>query len=153
MRWVYGAVIWAFLFAALSFYWALGGRAGAETLGTAFTDPTVVSDPGFVAFLWITAVLKALLGVLALAWVQPWGNRLPRHLVRFGVWSVGILLTLYGVALMLQHTLMVTGSSPIPQSIGSIEAVRWHLFLWDPVWLLGGLLFLTAAIATRRQAA
>jgi hypothetical protein len=153
MQFVYGSAIWAFLFAALSFYWALGGTAGAETLGSTFTDPEVVGDPGFVAFLWITAILKALLGLVPLAQVQRWGRLFPRWLVRLGVWSAGILLTLYGIALILQHGLMLAGNSAIPRSIGSAEAVRWHLFLWDPIWLVGGLLFLAAAFATRRPRA
>jgi hypothetical protein len=31
-------------------------------------------------------------------------------------------------------------------------SLRWHVFLWDPWWLLGGILFLvTARLARRRE--
>lgn len=146
----YAAAAWSFLFAAISFYWAMGGTIGVETLGSAFTDPAITNDPVFVAFVWITGVLKLLAGVLALALVQPWGRRLPRALIRIGAWGGGILLTLYGVALLIQHGLMVAGVADLPASIGSMAAARWHLFFWDPFWLLGGILFLAAAISTTR---
>jgi hypothetical protein len=141
----YAAAAWSFLFAVMSFYWALGGTAGAETLGSAFTDPAVVGDPVFVAFLWITAALKALIGLIALALIHVHGKRLLRRLLLIAAWGTGILLSLYGAALLIQHGLMALGSSNIPASIGSMTAVRWHLFFWDPFWLLGGILFLAAA--------
>lgn len=89
VRWfAYAAALWAFLFAALSFYWGLGGRAGAATL-----DPALMAaadDPWFVAIgLWGVGVVKALGGLVALALVLPWGRRLPGWFLRTAAWAGG----------------------------------------------------------------
>lgn len=139
----YAACAWALLFAVMSFYWAAGGTAGAETLGEAITGPALARDPGFVALLWVTGVLKALGGLVALALVQPWDHAAPRWVLLTAAWAGGALAALYGGASMIQHGLMVASVIPIPTGLGA-TAARWHLFFWDPWWLTGGLLFLVA---------
>lgn len=142
----YGAALWAFLFAALSFYWGLGGRAGAVTLGPALM--AAAADPWFVATgLWGVGVVKALGGLVALGLVQPWGRRLPRCLLRAAAWVGGRLALLYGAASLVQHALMLTGVIAAPAGLGRIAA-RWHLLLWDPWWILGGVLFVATAWIT-----
>src|SRR3712207_3367143 len=83
-----------------------------------------------------------------LALVQPWGRVLPRWLLHPVAWGVSSLCMLYGGALFVQHGLMVAGVIPIPPGLGA-TAARWHLVLWDPWWLLGGVLLLAAAWSTR----
>jgi hypothetical protein len=39
---------------------------------------------------------------------------------------------------------MEAGVRSIPAALGR-EPLRWHLVLWDPWWLLGGILFAGAA--------
>lgn len=56
----------------------------------------------------------------------------------------GALLTLYGVANLFDHWRMVAGLRDTPEVLGE-RAARWRLMLWDPWWLLGGLLFLAVA--------
>jgi hypothetical protein len=143
------AATWAFVFATISAYWALGGKLGVETLGDAFSDPDVINNPTFIVFVWLTVIFKLLLAVLALSVVQRWGNRMSLHLRSMAVGIAGILLTLYGIALMIQHSLMAAGVIQVSVSIGTLESVRWHLFLWDPFWLVGGLLFLNALYRVR----
>ncbi len=41
----YAACAWAFVFAALSFYWAAGGTAGVNTNAPAVTKPVLARDP------------------------------------------------------------------------------------------------------------
>jgi hypothetical protein len=144
VKWAaYTACAWALLFAAPSFYWAAGGTAGADTIGDAITGPALARDPAFVAILWGTGALKALGGLLALALVQPWGRHFPRWLLLAAALGGGALTALYGSASLVQHGLMVAGVIAIPSGLG-ITAARWHLLLWDPWWLLGGILFLAA---------
>jgi hypothetical protein len=112
-------------FAAPSVYWAAGGRVGAGTIGPAIESPALARDPAFVTLLWATAVLKLLAAVLALMLVTP-GLRgpLPRRLV---------------------------GRIQVPAGLGA-AALPWHLVLWDPVWIIGGVLFMLAAVEHSRTA-
>jgi hypothetical protein len=142
----YGAAAWAFAFAAVSAYWALGGELGRETIAADITRIPLANDPVVV---WATAGMKALVGMLALALVRPWGRLLPRPMLIAATWSAGLLLALYGGASLVDHGRMVAGLRPTPEVLGE-QAARWHLLLWDPVWLLGGVLFLAAAWRHRR---
>ena len=146
-RWAaLGAAIWAFAFATVSGYWAVGGEWGIETVAADIERIPLANNPVFV---WATAGLKALTGMLALALVQPWGQLLPQRVLIGGVWSTGLLLTLYGGANLVDHGRMFAGLRDTPQVLGQ-QAARWHLLLWDPVWLIGGVLFLAAAQDHRR---
>jgi hypothetical protein len=141
-RWAaYGAAVWAFAFAAVSAYWAIGGELGRETIAADIARIPLANDP---VVLWATAALKGLAGMLALALVRPWGRWFSRQLLGAAAWATGLLLTLYGVANLVDHGRMVAGLRDTPAALGE-QAARWHLLLWDPVWLLGGILFLAAA--------
>jgi hypothetical protein len=142
----YAACAWALAFSGISFYWAAGGTSGGETIGPAITK--LAHDPAFTAILWSTGALKLVGGVLALALVQPWGRRLPRRLLLAAAWGGGILMILYGGGSWSQETLMVIGVIPIPSGLGHTAAL-WHVLLWDPWWLLGGILFVLAAWHSR----
>ncbi|ELZ07482.1 DUF3995 domain-containing protein [Natrialba aegyptia] len=137
----YAACLWAAVFAAMSFYWALGGTLGLKTIGT-FAQSR---DPTFVALLWVTGAMKIGGGLVALALVRPWGHRVPRPLLLGCAWAGGIGLALYGSGNLLQHALMVIGMYSVPDAIGSMTAVWWHLLFWDPWWIGGGVLFSIAA--------
>ena len=63
---------------------------------------------------------------------------------------VAVALLLYGVATLVQHALMVTGLVDPPAGLGE-TAVRWHLALWDPYWLVGGTRLLPAVRRTGRR--
>jgi hypothetical protein len=136
----YAAATWAFLFAATSFYWALGGRLGVETIGPGITGPVLAGDPTILAVVWITGALKVMAGVVALALVQPWGRRIPRWALLLAGWGASALFLVYGAANLIQDALVVAEAIPTPAGLGAVAA-RWHLFLWDPWWLLGGVLF------------
>lgn len=140
------ACAWAFAFAAVSAYWALGGDVGIETIAADITRVPLANNPAIV---WGTAGLKALAGLVALALVRPWGRRFPRRSLVAAAWIAGVLLTLYGGANLIDHGLMVAGVRHTPEVLGE-RAARWHLLLWDPVWLLGGILFLAAARQSQR---
>jgi hypothetical protein len=146
----YAAAAWAFLFAATSFYWALGGRIGVETIGDVITTPALAGDPTILAIVWITGALKVVTGVAALALVQPWGQRVPRWALLLAGCGASGLFLLYGAANLVQDALIVAGLIPTPAGLGMVAA-RWHLLLWDPWWLLGGSLFALATLAYGRR--
>jgi Protein of unknown function (DUF3995) len=132
------------VFAAISFYWAAGGTVGLETLGAEIEREALAREPETVALVWLTGGLKVVGGLLALALVPLWSSRLPRSAVLVLAWATGVLLLAYGAANFVQHGLMEAGAIDTPAALGS-SAVTWHLALWDPVWLAGGILFTAAA--------
>jgi hypothetical protein len=147
-RWRAAAVAaagWAAAFAVLSLYWALGGRWGAGTIGPAIEDPAVAGDRAFVVVLWASVALKAAGAVVALALLIRWRTRRARIAVLVVAWSTTSLTGGYAVLGTAQHALMAIGVLAVPPGLG-VAALRWHLALWDPIWLLGGLLFLLATV-------
>jgi Protein of unknown function (DUF3995) len=138
------AAAWALAFAAVSFYWAAGGEVGLETVGEEIEREALAREPDAIALVWVTGGLKVLGAALALALVRPRGPAIVRRVVGLAGWVVGIGLLLYAVANFVQHGLMEAGAIDTPDSLGE-SAVTWHLVLWDPVWLLGGILFTAAA--------
>ncbi len=140
----YGASAWSFIFAALSIYWAAGGTGLSGTIGKDLESLALAGDPVFLAILWISGLAKIFIGILALALVQAWGHRLPRWILLTGGWATGLLITLYALANFVEHGLMQSGVMTVPEGLGVI-ALRWHLLLWDPWWLVGGVLFTLAS--------
>ena len=130
----------------LSLYWAAGGLVGSETLGVEIDRLAQERDASFVGELWAAFALKAVAAMIALALVAAWGRRLPRRLLLVLGWATGTGITLYAVANFVQHTLIATGAISTPDGLGTY-ALPWHLALWDPFWLVGGLLFLAATRA------
>jgi Protein of unknown function (DUF3995) len=143
-RAAYAAAAWALLFAAMSFFWALGGTLGLDTLGNEIEREARAREPDAIALVWVTGLLKVVGAGLALALVMPWGRRLPRRLLLPAAWAVGLLLIAYALANFVQHGLMKAGAIDTPEALGS-SAATWHLVFWDPFWLLGGVLFTAAA--------
>jgi hypothetical protein len=138
------AAIWAFLFAAINLYWGLGGTFGVETLGEGIAEMAAAQDTELLFINAISVAGKVVLGLLALASLRMWSKQIS-NVLRISMWIAGVLLALYGMGNFIQHALMLTGSIPVARLLGSLDAVRWHLFLWDPLWLIGGVLFLLLA--------
>lgn len=143
------AFAWAVIFALMSLYWAAGGMIGGDTLGAEIDRLARQRDRSFIVSLWTAFALKALAATLALALVQRWGRHLPRRLLLALAAATGAGITLYAVANLTQHALMVTGVIDTPDALGTY-AVAWHLAWWDPFWLVGGVLFLLATLMARR---
>jgi hypothetical protein len=138
----YAACGWALLFALMSFYWAAGGNFGVETLGSAIQAQA--HNPGFVAIVWLTGVAKVIGGLFALTLVRPWALWLPRRLKLILAWTGGIGLALYGGVQLLIEGAVLSGLLHVSGPVDWV-GLRWHIWLWDPWWLLGGILFLLAA--------
>lgn len=107
---------------------------GLDTLGEGMKAMAEAGDSTLMLINWVSVVGKVMLGLLALALARQWRSALFRRLLQIGAWVAGALLAL-----------MLSGAMDIARLLGSVSAARWHLFLWDPVWLLGGILFLLAA--------
>lgn len=90
----YVAGVWAFVFAAVSAYWAAGGILGLDAVSP---EIVVLSENSwFVPLLWGVVVAKVLLGLLALALVQSWGRLVPGWILLTAAWGAGGLMVLHG---------------------------------------------------------
>ena len=85
--------------------------------------------------------LKVLAGLLALALARRWGRSLSRRALLVAGWGVGLLLTLYGGLGLANAALTELG---VVESTDPVTTTRWYLFLWEPIWLVGGILFIVA---------
>jgi Protein of unknown function (DUF3995) len=146
----YGAAAAAFGYAAVSLYWAAGGTAGLSTVGG--IAQTMARTGGAAAAAGIAAIvlLKTAGGLLALAMVMPWGRRLPRRAVSMAGLAGSALLIVYGAVEVAGEALAETGI--IRPSTPDWAALRWHLALWDPWFLVWGLLLAAATWGYRRSA-
>lgn len=136
-------VAFAFAFAGVSFYWAAGGMAGVSTVGGSIERMAIARAPGFVTVLWVTAALKLVGGVLALALTRPWARKLSRRWLLRAAWGAAILLTLYGAVQTASVALVRVGVSPDPPVDSTV--LWWRLLLWEPWFLLWGVLLGLAA--------
>ncbi|MDQ6784545.1 MAG: DUF3995 domain-containing protein [Actinomycetota bacterium] len=144
----YAAAVAAFSFAATSFYFAAGGMTGVGTLGGKIEELAHTRPPAFVAVVWFTAVLKVALGMLALALVRQWGRKLPRRWVLRAAWLCAGVLALYGAV---QVTGVALATLGIATTSSSHSVLLWRLLLWEPWFLVWGLLLGLAAWQARKR--
>ncbi|UZN03692.1 DUF3995 domain-containing protein [Cellulomonas sp. S1-8] len=148
--WVgWGAAVCAFAFAAVSLAWALGSTVGLDTLGGSIERMARDRDPTLLAANAVALVLKVLGGVLALALVQPWGRRLPRRPLLALGWLGATVLVLYGVLQVASVALVAVGVI-VPSEPISDQALAWRLLLWEPWFLVWGLLLGGATLRSQR---
>jgi hypothetical protein len=135
----YGASALALLYAAVSLYWVVGGTAGLATVGGQIADMARVRDPAILALGWLALVLKVVIGLLALALAQRWGQRLPSRLLLNAAWGATAVLILDGGVMVSVGSLVLAGVIVVPTSVDWL-ALRWHVWLWDLWFLAWGLL-------------
>jgi hypothetical protein len=126
--WVgYAAALWAMIFAALHIIWATGWYIGLnqELSQKAFQQRWFLIYDLVVAGMLILAVS------VALAFVRPWGMRLPRLLVGGLAWSGAALLVLRGAAGVAQAVYLLASGQNI------LVVYR----LWEVWFCLGAFLF------------
>jgi hypothetical protein len=140
----YAACALALLSAVPSFYWALGGTAGLDTVGGAIEELGRAHDPRGVALGAAAGVLKVAGGLLALALVRPWGRAVPRRLLLGAAWAASVVLVGYGGLLEAVGALVLAG---VIDPAGPVDrtALRWHVLVWDLWFLVWGLLLGVAA--------
>ncbi|MEV8516885.1 DUF3995 domain-containing protein [Dactylosporangium sp. NPDC051484] len=123
------------LYALVSAYWAAGGTVGLSTLGGTIEELGRARDPGLIAIVWVTAALKLAVALAGLAVARPGPWRRP---LRFVAWAAAVVLVSYGGLLVAGQAIVEAGL--IGAAPGADRsAIRWHLYLWDPWFLLWGL--------------
>jgi hypothetical protein len=138
------ACLWAVAFGLLSLFWAAGGELGLSTLARSIQDAARDGDPDMWRTTAVTGVLKIGAGLLALWTLRPVGPRRLRLVALSVLWGCAILFALYGVLGLIEKLLMGLGVLDVPDGLGD-DVVWWYVLLWEPVWILGGVLFFMTA--------
>jgi hypothetical protein len=138
------------LFVAVSLYWAAGGTALLDTVGGFAVQASRSSGAAGIAIIWAAVVLKAAGAVIPLWFVRPWGAVIPRRWRTAIAAAAAAVLTLYGAVEVTGEALAELGAV---HPAGPVDwlALRWHLALWDPWFLLWGLLLAVATWQFARQ--
>ncbi len=138
------------LYAAISAYWGLGGTWLGDTVGGSLEHGARSESAGVLLALWAAVVLKLI--AVALPWL------VIRRLVKPGwqrtAWRLSLteagILILYGGVLTTVGLLVQAGAihaSAHPDR----RALQWHAYLWDPWFLVWGVL-VAIALAIARPA-
>jgi len=143
------------LFAAVSIYWALGGMWLVDTLHRSFQEGARTRELRLVLVVWAAAVLKVVAAVLPLVALhrltRPGWNRLVWVLS----WLAAAILTLYGLVYTAAGLLVLWGVIRLSAATDR-RTLTWYAYLWDPWFLVWGLLAAAALLRDRqglRQAA
>ena len=146
----YAACVVASLYAVVSFYWALGGTAGIDTLGGRLEELARNGDPVVLWLAGVAGVLKVAGAGLALALVRPWGLALPRRLLLVLAWAGAVVLVAYGGLYVAGGALVLAG---VVEGPGAEDraALWWHVLVWDLWFLVWGVLLGLAAWSFGRR--
>lgn len=141
----YAAFCVGFLFVLVNLYWLLGGELGLNTVGGSFAEATRRGAPLVVS----GTIVKVLGAVFALALVRPWGTLFSRRLLTVLGWLGTALLVLYGGVLTVGAALVEVGVVSVKPA--DPVAFRGHLYLWDPWFLVWGILLGMAMVRFARS--
>ncbi len=122
----YAAAVWSVIFGAVHLYWLLGGDVGLPQGRSVFDN---------------TALLVIDIVALALSLVCSWGLRLPHRLRLYPAVATATLLIVHAVPAMVGWVRLAVGSYPDELS----DLARFSLFVYEPWFLIGGILFALAA--------
>jgi hypothetical protein len=154
LRAAQAAFVVGLLYAAISVYWAVGGTWLLDTVGASLTQAGHGASAGVLFAVWAAAALKIVAAVLPLLAVNPEhappGGR-GRRVFRVLTWVEAVILVLYGLVLTVTGLLVQSGLVTAAANADH-RALRWHAYLWDPWFLVWGLLVTAALLRSRRPA-
>jgi len=138
-----GALVVGLGYAAISAYWAVGGQGLLDTVGGEFERLGHSGGAAVIAGVWAVVVLKVIAAALPmLALGRPrrgWGRA-----VWVLAWAAAMILTVYGLVLTVVELMVESGL--IHAGAGADHrTLAWHAYLWDPWFLVWGILA-TAAL-------
>jgi hypothetical protein len=146
LRWAgFTAFVLGIISATISLYWTLGGTLGLDTIGGEIEEAGRARNPTLIALVAAVTVIKAAAALFALALVCRWGRMFPRRLMIVLGWFGAVVLALYGGVLVGVEALVEIGVIK-PQGPVDWKALRWHLYLWDPYFLIWGILLGLAVV-------
>lgn len=142
------ACIVGLVFAAASFYWALGGTWLLSTVSASLAEKSRTGEANLLLGAWVPGGLKVLAALVPLLAL----HRLTKSSWDRALWALASLeagiLTLYGMVLTTAGWL-VQADLLHASADADHRALAWHAYLWDPWFLIWGLLVTAALLRSR----
>lgn len=141
-------------YAAISVYWAAGGTWLLDTVGGTLGQQGRAGNLGIILAVWAAAVLKIIAAIVPLAACVTPGQAATarRRQMRVLAWFEAAILTIYGLVLT-GAGLLVQSGVIAPAASADHRALAWHAYLWDPWFLLWGVLVTAALVRSRKPPA
>jgi hypothetical protein len=138
-------------YAAISVYWAVGGRWLLNTVGISLSQRGQAGHLAALLAVWGAAAVKAVAALLPLLAVGVWprtANGGLRRLARVLTWIEAAILTGYGLILTASGLLVQAGVIKAAANADRL-ALKWHAYLWDPWFLIWGIFVFLALWRSR----
>jgi hypothetical protein len=145
-------------YAAISVYWAVGGRWLLNTVGISLSQPGQAAHLAALLAVWGAAAVKAVAALLPLlaigglaancsVWPRTANGGL-RRLARVLTWIEAAILTGYGLVPTASGLLVQAGVITEAAHADRL-ALKWHAYLWDPWFLIWGIFVFLALWRSR----
>lgn len=144
------ALIVGLLYAAVSVYWGLGGTWLLDTVGGTLERQGRAGNAAVMLAVWAAVALKLIAALLPLIAVRGLTKPTRNRVVWALAWAAAAILTVYGVA----HTavgLLVQAGAISTSATADHRALAWHAYLWDPWFLIWGMLVTAALLRGRHR--
>jgi hypothetical protein len=138
-------------YAAISVYWAVGGRWLLNTVGISLSRPGQAGHLAALLAVWGAAAVKAVAALLPLLAVGVWPRTAKgglRRLARVLAWTEAAILTGYGLIWTASGLLVQAGVIKVAAHADRL-GLEWHAYLWDPWFLIWGILVVLALWRSR----
>jgi len=138
----YGGCAWALAYVPIHIYWAITGSSWPFGELPASLQVVQWREANWAATVVITSA-----AVVSLALVQPWARRLPRRILLGVVWTGAVFAVLHWLVISTQILLLMIGIT------GGVATKfdRWNLFVFEPWFLIMGMLLAVAAAQYARR--
>ena len=151
LRLAQAACVVGVLFAAVSAYWGLRGTWLLDTLPVSFEEQARAGEVGIFVAVWAAAVLKIMAAVLPVLALHRMTRATWSRVVWVLAWVAAIFLTLYGLAQTAAAQLVYAGVLDDAAASADDRRLLWRAFVWDPWFLIWGLLTVAALLYGRRH--
>lgn len=141
----WAALIVGLLYAAVSVYWGLGGAWLLDTIGGSLERQGRAGDAGVMLAVWAAVVAKTTAAVLPVIALRGRSKPTRARAARALAWAAAAILTVYGLVLTAAG-LLVQGGIIQASATADHRALAWHAYLWDPWFLIWGLLIVAALL-------
>jgi hypothetical protein len=145
-----GAFILGLLYAAVSAYWGLGGTGLLDTVGGSLERQGSAGNTTVMLGVWAAVVLKMIAAVLPLLARHRFTRAAWNRTLSVLAWTEAAVLTTYGLVLSAVG-LLVQADVIHASADADHHALAWHAYLWDPWFLIWGLLVIVALLLHRRH--